>query len=48
VAAAYRVELAHVWSMRSDAADETAIAAALGPVLTSMTRQLLDALYPSS
>jgi len=48
VAAAYRVELAHVWSMRSDAADETAIAAALAPVLTSMARELLDSLYPSS
>ena len=46
--AAYRVELAHVWSMRSDAADETALAAALGPVLTLMARELLGALYPSS
>ncbi len=45
---AHRVELAHVWSMRSDAADEAALAAALGPVLTSMGRELLDALYPSS
>ena len=46
VVAANRVELAHVWSMRSDAGDENALAAALEPVLTSMARQLLATLYP--
>jgi hypothetical protein len=42
-----RVELAHVWSMRGDAGDENALAAALEPVLTSMARQVLATLYPN-
>jgi hypothetical protein len=46
--AAHRVELAHVWSMRLDANDEAALAAALDAVLTAMTRELLVALYPAS
>jgi hypothetical protein len=44
--ATHRVELAHVWSMRGDTGDTTALAGALVPVLTSMAEQLLDALYP--
>ena len=46
--AAHRVELAHVWSMRLDANDEAALAAALDAVLTAMTRELLASLYPAS
>jgi hypothetical protein len=46
VVASHRVELAHVWSMRGDAGDANALAEALDPVLTSMARQLLAALYP--
>jgi len=44
--ASHRVELAHVWSLRGEAGDPTALAAALDTVLTSMAEQLLDALYP--
>jgi hypothetical protein len=48
IVAANRVELAHVWSMRSDAHDEAALASALDPVLASMARELLAVLYPRS
>ena len=46
VFAANRVELAHAWSLRGEASGENAIAMVLEPVLASMARQLLDALYP--
>jgi hypothetical protein len=46
VVAAHRDALAHVWSMRGEAADETALSSALAPVLTAMARELLAALYP--
>ena len=46
VFAANRVELAHAWSLRGETGGENALAMVLEPVLASMARQLLDALYP--
>ena len=48
VIAVHRDALAHVWSMRGEAADETALSSALVPVLTAMARELLATLYPVS